>query len=247
MPSPWEYGCGWHPSADVSQSVGIAKRMRNSAIARKKDNPVEIPAEAPPDPQRWAKEDADVQLMLRFKNGDRSAFDELVRRNVEKIHALVFRFLSDPGMVEDLTQEVFLRVYRTAERYEPTAKFSTWLYRIVANLSFNVLRDRKKGHSVQLELPGGDDDDGFHRDVHDEGAPSPLDLLRGGELGHVVSAAVSALPENQRIAIILNKYENKNYEEIADILDCSTMAVKSLLSRARGNLRESLQKYVRPE
>ncbi len=186
--------------------------------------------------------------MLRFKRGERAAFDLLVERNTNKIHALVFRFLGDPAAVEDLTQEVFLRIYRTAPRYEPTAKFSTWLYRIVANLSFNVLRNRKKAHQTQLEAIGaGDDDEAFYRDVKDEKTASPTKAMDASELSSVVSAAIEALPENQKIAIILNKYEHKNYEDIASILACSTMAVKSLLSRARGNLKDSLQRYLRPE
>ncbi len=181
--------------------------------------------------------------MLRFKHGDRGAFDELVQRNTEKIHALVYRFLSDQLMVEDLTQEVFLRVYRTAPRYQPTAKFSTWLYRIVANLSFNVLRDRRKIYSMQLV---SDEDEAFRRDVPDDRSPSPSRDLDAEELSRTVGQAIDQLPENQKLAIILNKYEHKNYEEIAEILDCSTMAVKSLLSRARGNLRDSLRRYLRP-
>ena len=183
--------------------------------------------------------------MLRFKGGDRAAFDELVERNTSKIHALIFRFLGDAGMVEDLTQEVFLRVYRTAPRYEPTAKFSTWLYRIVANLSFNVLRDRKKVHQMQLDVVSGADDEGFSRDVPDDHAEMPQKGLDASELGAKVSEAIGALPESQRVAIILNKYEHKDYGQIAEILNCSTMAVKSLLSRARGNLRIALSKYLR--
>jgi RNA polymerase sigma-70 factor (ECF subfamily) len=183
--------------------------------------------------------------MLRFKHGDRQAFTDLVERNTEKIHALIYRFLGDPGMLEDLTQEVFLRVYRTAARYEPTAKFSTWLYRIVANLSFNVLRDRKKGHALQLDGPGGDDDESFYRDVPDRQAAQPHQRIQEGEQSDMLARALDQLPENQKVAIILNKYEHKNYEEIAEILNCSTMAVKSLLSRARSNLQESLRVYLK--
>lgn len=183
--------------------------------------------------------------MLRFQRGERAAFDELVQRNVNKIHALIYRFLGGGELVEDITQEVFLRVFRTAPRYQPTAKFSTWLYRIVANLSFNVLRDRKRGMLLQWDSPG-DTDDSPYRDVPDRQTPPPQKELDAAELGAKVAAAIGALPENQRIAIVLNKYEHKNYEEIAGILDCSTMAVKSLLSRARGNLRQALGRYLHP-
>jgi RNA polymerase sigma-70 factor, ECF subfamily len=195
------------------------------------------------DANRWA-EDFDVQLMLRFQKGDRAAFEELVQRNVSKVHALIYRFLGGGELIEDITQEVFLRIFRTAPRYQPAAKFGTWLYRIVANLSFNVLRDRRKGQLLQWEAPSDQDDS--YRDVPDEDAPMPQQDLDASELAQRVAAAIDALPENQKIAIILNKYEHKNYEEIAGVLECSTMAVKSLLSRARTNLRQALGRYVRP-
>jgi len=185
--------------------------------------------------------------MLRFKYGDREAFDQLVARNTHKVHALIFRFLGDPAQVEDLTQEVFLRVYRTASRYKPTAKFSTWLYRIVANLSFNVLRSRRKAHPVQLEISGPEEGESYYRDVADDRYESPRANLDTSELRQKVAEAINELPENQKIAIILNKYEQKSYEEIAQIVNLSTMAVKSLLSRARGNLRNSLMRYLRRE
>jgi RNA polymerase sigma-70 factor (ECF subfamily) len=196
---------------------------------------------------RWAREDEDVKLMLRFKEGEREAFNELVRRNTHKVHALVYRFLGDPSMVEDLTQEAFLRVFRTAPRYQPTAKFSTWLYRIVANLCFNVLRSRKKARPIQLEAMGNEEGESYSRDVPDERLEAPGSGLDSDELSRKISEAIDELPENQRIAIILNKFEHKSYEDISKILDLSTMAVKSLLSRARSNLRSSLARYLKPE
>ena len=182
--------------------------------------------------------------MLRFQGGQHEAFEDLVRRNTAKVHGLVYRFLGSPEHVEDLTQEVFLRIYRTARRYQPTAKFSTWLYRITANLAFNVLRSRRKRHTTQLEI-GGEDTDSFYRDVPDDRHPAPHEGMDNDEMRERIAQAVNALPDNQKIAIILNKYEQKSYEDIADVLDCSTMAVKSLLSRARANLRQSLGRYVR--
>ena len=183
--------------------------------------------------------------MLRFQKGETAAFDQLVERNTGKVHALVYRFLGDPGVVEDLTQEVFLRVFRTAARYQPTAKFSTWLYRITANLAFNVLRERRKARTIQLDPGGPDEPSAFYRNIPDQRANPPHQTLDAAELREKVADAINNLPGNQKIAIILNKYENKNYEDIAAILDCSTMAVKSLLSRARGNLRQSLTRYLK--
>jgi len=190
----------------------------------------------------WETRDEDVKLMLRFKNGDEAAFEQLVRRNAQKIHTLVYRFLGEATMVEDLTQEVFLRVHRTASSYQPIAKFSTWLYRITANLSFNVLRARRKGRAVQSAA--ADDGELLDRNVPDKRHEPPYKRMETAELADKIAHAVNALSENQKIAIILNKYEQKSYEEIAEVLDCSTMAVKSLLSRARGNLRKALRRYV---
>jgi RNA polymerase sigma-70 factor, ECF subfamily len=220
----------------VEKKTDIARRSRKTKAA--------TPAAGAPAPS-WATQDEDVQLMLRFQKGEAWAFDELVKRNTPKIHSLVFRFLGDPAQVEDLTQEVFLRVYRTAARYVPTAKFTTWLYRIAANLSFNVLRSRGKVHTVQLEVGTGEEGDGYHRDVPDTITDGPNERLDAQELRQKVSEAIAQLPENQRMAIILNKYEHKSYEEIALVLKCTTMAVKSLLSRARANLHGSLSRYVR--
>ena len=179
--------------------------------------------------------------MLRFQKGDASAFETLVERNTAKIHSLVFRFLGEPSQVEDLTQEVFMRIYSTAKRYQPQAKFSTWLYRITANLCFNVLRSRGKAHAVSLEASiGREDGEGCHHDVADGQTPGVHEQIALEELRSQVNRAVHRLPENQRIAIILSKFQDKSYEDIGAVLGCTTMAVKSLLSRARGNLRQML-------
>jgi len=183
--------------------------------------------------------------MLRFREGDQSAFDELVRRNTHKIHALVYRFLGGAGSAEDVTQEVFLRIYRTADRYVPAAKFSTWLYRIVANLSFNVIRARQRSQEYQLAQPAGDNGETMVPAIPDEQADGPRERLSSEELRHRIARAISALPENQQIAMILHQYEHKGYEDIAQVLNCSTMAVKSLLSRARQNLRNALRRYLK--
>lgn len=185
--------------------------------------------------------------MLRFRDGCEEAFTELVARNSGKIHGLIYRFLGNSAQTEDLTQEVFLRIHRTAARYQPAAKFSTWLYRIVANLCFNAMRRRRKGYDRQMA--GLDDEDGetFFRSIPDRRAGSnPHGSLDSSELHQHVAAAIDMLPENQKIAIILNKYEGKSYEDVSKILGVSAMAVKSLLSRARRNLAKSLDPYIRP-
>jgi RNA polymerase sigma-70 factor, ECF subfamily len=188
--------------------------------------------------------DPDVHLMMQFQDGDVDAFAQLIRRNQHKVFAVIYRFLGDRTEAEDLTQEVFLRVYRTAGRYEPTAKFSTWLYRIATNISLNAIRNRGRFRAVSLEVRQDDSDD-FQRDIPDDSSPGPDLAMHHEELGRVVMAAIEQLPDQQKSAIILNKYEGLSYEDVAGILDCSVMAVKSLLSRARANLKSKLMPYLR--
>lgn len=182
--------------------------------------------------------------MLQFQAGQREAFNELVRRNTERVHAIVSRFIQDASMIDDLTQEVFLRVFRASQRYQPTARFSTFVYRIAANLSFNALRSRRNAPTVPLDSHNVQQDEDYHRQIPDHRAAAPGDGLGNEELQGKVAQAVAALPQNQKIAIILNKYEDCSYKEIATVLKCSPMAVKSLLSRARAALRESLRGYL---
>ena len=193
---------------------------------------------------KWAREDHDVQLMLAFQAGDESAFPKLVERNQAKIYAMVYRLVTNHAQAEDLTQEVFLRVFRTAPRYQPMAKFSTWIYRIAANVALNAIRSRRKRRFASLQLTENDDGSSWHREVPDPHGAPPQARLASEELHEKLAEAIADLPENQRIAITLNKYEHMSYQEIADILGCSTMAVKSLLARARCNLRDALAKYL---
>jgi RNA polymerase sigma-70 factor (ECF subfamily) len=188
--------------------------------------------------------DADVHLMMLFQDGNEDAFAQLIRRNQHKVFSVIYRFLGDRAESEDITQEVFLRVYRTAGRYEPTAKFSTWLYRIATNISLNAIRNKSRIRAVSLEVRPDDSDD-FHRQIPDEDSPEPGAHLAGEELSRVVMAAIEQLPEQQKAAIVLNKYEGLSYEDVAGILSCSVMAVKSLLSRARSNLKTKLMPYLR--
>ena len=188
-----------------------------------------------------AQQDVNVELMLKFQAGDADAFNKLVDSNVNTVHAMVYRFLGDLSHAEDITQEVFMRVYKNADRYQPTAKFSTWIYRIVANLCFNVMRANKKKRTLSLNA----NDDAQNRiDLPDHKSASPDSGLEQTELQIAVKKALNELPDNQKLAIILNKYENKSYDEIATIMSLSPQAVKSLLSRARNNLKDKLEKRL---
>ena len=188
--------------------------------------------------------DEDAALMLEFQAGREEAFREIVSRNQAKVYSVVFRIIGNHAQAEDLVQEVFLRVFRTADRYKPMAKFTTWLYRVSTNVALNAIRARKKVQILSLEL--SDSEDGTHRrrDIPDNGTPAPSADLDIAELEAKITEAVDALPENQKASFILNKYEHLNYQEIAEIMDCSTMAVKSLLSRARCNLRDAMRGYL---
>jgi RNA polymerase sigma-70 factor, ECF subfamily len=187
--------------------------------------------------------DADAELMIRFQRGEEDAFAVLVRRFQGRVVSLAYRYLGSAADAEDLAQEVFLRVHRAKETYEPSAKFSTWIYRITANASLNFLRSRKARRKVSGAMPGSGDD-GPETDFEDERAEAPDERMEKDELSRVLRRIVDDLPERQRMAIVLNKYEGQSYEDVAAAMDLSVMAVKSLLTRARVNIKEKLEPYL---
>jgi RNA polymerase sigma-70 factor (ECF subfamily) len=194
--------------------------------------------------RRGAATDYDVALMLRFQTGDEMAFQELVERNHTRVIGLIYRFINDASDAEDLAQEVFLRIYRARATYKPTAKFSTWMFRITANVSLNALRsraNRRDDVSIDQVAEGSESP----RSVPDLDGHQPDHHLNQQELHEKVQEAIKALPEKQQIAVVLNKYEGMSYADIARTIGCSTMAVKSLLARARDNLKDRLLLYIR--
>jgi RNA polymerase sigma-70 factor (ECF subfamily) len=192
-----------------------------------------------------ADPDADAELMLRFQRGDEQAFVELVRRYQNRIVSLAYRYLGSAADAEDVAQEVFLRVYRAKETYEASAKFSTWIYRIGANASLNHLRGSKARRKVSGAMPAGEGESAA--DFEDEEAAAPADAMERDELARVLRRIVDELPERQRTAIVLNKYDGLGYEDVAAAMDMSEPAVKSLLTRARVNIKEKLLPYLRGE
>jgi RNA polymerase sigma-70 factor (ECF subfamily) len=178
--------------------------------------------------------DPDIELMLRFQKGDERCFEELVKKHTRGLLNLVYRYLGDASRAEDVSQDIFIKVYRARMKYEPKAKFSTWLYRIAVNHCLNEIRARKSQPSLGtpindlLEEPQGQDPDA---------------RLSQAELQQAVKAAINALPENQRMAVILARYEDMSYDEIAEAMSMSLEAVKSVLFRAKENLKLSLAKY----
>src|SRR5881275_2437186 len=198
-------------------------------------------AASDPGNQGRSEEDAeDVRLMRLVSRGDTSAFEKLIERHQALVAGTVARMLSSNSDVEDLAQQVFIRVWKSARRYVPRAKFTTWLLKITRNLVFNELRRSKRHALVPLQTdPGGEDPP-----LKDEANPAPDASLLETELQQAIEDAIMQLPESQRMALILRRYEQLSYEEIAEILDLSVPAVKSVLFRARTELRSRLSKYL---
>ena len=193
-----------------------------------------------PEPAEKSSDDAvDVRLMQLVSAGDEKAFEELVERHQRLVVGTVARMLGNNSEVEDIAQQVFIRVWRSAKRYVPRAKFTTWLLKITRNLVFNELRRRSRhAHSPlqteeDVELP-----------LKDERAVAPNASLLEEELRRAIDAAIAQLPETQRMAVVLRRFEELSYEQIAEVLDQSVPAVKSLLFRARTELRSRLSRYL---
>ena len=192
-----------------------------------------------------ALRDPDIRLMIRVRDDDTAAFEELVEKYQHRLVGVLHHVVGDVSDAEDLAQEVFLRVYRARRKYRARAKFSTWLFTIANNLALNALRTRQRRPAVQLNTH----DSGplgprpAERLLHDSGQ-MPTKRLQQQEMAAVVRKAVAGLSERQRMAVILNKFEEMNYAEIARVMGLSTKAVKSLLSRARSNLRAALYDYL---
>ena len=190
--------------------------------------------------------DPDTALFLHVRDGERAAFDELMRRYEGRILNVVCRTIGGPAGAEDLAQEVFLKVYRARRRFVPKAKFSTWIYTITVNLCLNHLRSRSSGlHAIpRRSLSDGPGGASLESQVADARSESPADAAGRSEMAERVRAAVDALPDAQRVALVLNRFEGVSYEELGAVLGLTVPAVKSLLFRARENVRKSLAPIV---
>ena len=198
---------------------------------------------------RYQQSDPDVRLMLRVRDDDAGAFEELVRRYEARLVRLMYTIGPRPDMAEDLAQETFMRVYRARKRYEPGAKFSTWLFTIAGNVARNAARSLGRRHEVsEIDAPRSDDSPSgpqlLAATALEASGMMPARLAEGVERAEIVRAAVGSLSERQRMALMLSRFENMSYAEIAETMELTTKAVKSLLSRARVNLREILQPYI---
>jgi RNA polymerase sigma-70 factor (ECF subfamily) len=188
--------------------------------------------------------DADAALMLRVKRGDRAAFAELVEKYKQPLFNFVFRTLRDETETEDVAQNTFLQVWKSRARYEHTAKFSTWIFTIARNLCLNEIRRRSRHPAESLEETHPEHDDQPSRQYEDKKGFLPTETALHGELARKIEEALAALPENQRTAILLCRQDELSYEEIAEVLDCSLSATKSLIHRGRETLKEKLKPYL---
>jgi RNA polymerase sigma-70 factor, ECF subfamily len=186
----------------------------------------------------------DADIMLRVKAGDQSAFDYLVQKYRRPLVSFMYRMARNAAAAEDLAQEVFLRVYRSRESYEASAKFTTWLYRIATNLAVNHARDtRHERPELTVSLDEPDDDTGTTFELPDASMTAEQSMMRRERM-LAIRSKVEALPEQQKLAVIMHKYQQMDYKQIADVLKKSESATKSLLFRAYETLRDQLKEFL---
>lgn len=199
---------------------------------------------------RYQQSDPDVRLMLRVRDDDAGAFEELVRRYQGRLVRLFHHIGPSPELAEDLAQDVFLRIYRSRSRYEAGAKFSTWLFTIAGNVARNAARShgrRREVNEADTRQVAEDSQTSLMAGMAlDASSMMPARVVEGEERALMVRKAVESLGERQRMALMLSRFENMSYVEIAEAMGLTTKAVKSLLSRARVNLKEALAEYIAP-
>jgi RNA polymerase sigma-70 factor (ECF subfamily) len=195
--------------------------------------------------RRQALRDPDVRLMLEVRGDSAEAFEELMLRYQGRLVTILDHLVGDRDQAEDLAQEVFLRVYRARKTYTAGAKFSTWLFTIANNVASNALRTRFRRREVGLRTPDGSAvGSPWDRVIQASSGQMPVRRLDKAEMRDIVRLALSALNERQRLAVLLSKFEGMSYADIAETMELSPQAVKSLLARARVNLREVLEPYL---
>jgi RNA polymerase sigma-70 factor (ECF subfamily) len=186
----------------------------------------------------------DSAIMLELRDGNMSGFDFLIQKYRRPIVNFMYRMVHNQAIAEELAQEVFLRVYRSRQTYRAEARFSTWLYRIATNLGVNYARDTRHERAAStIYLDQADSDTGLTPDVADA-TISAEDSMLGRERMSAIRQHVMALPERQRMAVLMHKYEGMDYKQIGDVLKLSESATKSLLFRAYQTLREKLKEFI---
>ena len=183
---------------------------------------------------------SDEELMMRCRNGDMSAFELLVMRYKEPILNFAYRSIGDYHRAEDLAQETFIRVFKSASRYEPKCQFKNFIYLIATNLCRNEIRNRNRRNTSFFEELASEDGNMDYLPVMQDASPLPDELYEKKEQQVAIQQTLNRLPENQRLALTLVTYQHLRYDEISEVLNCSVSAVKSLIHRARQNMRKLL-------
>jgi len=198
------------------------------------------------DSQHYTARDPDVRLMLEVRNDNAAAFEELVLRYQGRLVAILEHLIGHREQAEDLAQEVFLRVYRSRRNYEPTAKFSTWLFTIANRVASNARRSLSRRREVNLDSHSSEGTPAFPMDqaLQVSSGQMPARVIDKAEMRDMVRASLGVLNDRQRLAVLLNKFEDMSYADIAQVMELSPQAIKSLLSRARVQLREILEPYL---
>lgn len=190
--------------------------------------------------------DPDVQLMLQVVAGDNAAFENLMLKYQDRLIGFFYHLVHDRTLAEDMAQDVFLRVYRSRGRYSAKARFSTWLFRIAHNLASNQRRGLARRKEVPLGGNAGSGSAIFSEgeNLAEKSALMPTRMIDANETRDIVREAIDSLSERQKTAVLLHKFEGMSYQDIGDIMDLNVVAVKSLLSRARGRLKEVLERHI---
>jgi RNA polymerase sigma-70 factor (ECF subfamily) len=189
----------------------------------------------PPDP--------DAALMVAFQRGDSLAFEQLLDKYHNTIVNFIYRIVNDRAEAEELAQEVFLRIYRARERYQPRARFAAWIYKIATNISFKAAARTRRMPFRRISRNQAETQHDGYEEVRDP-RPNAESALVGTELGMIVKRAIDSLPKNEKLALTLRRYQDLSYREIAVVMDCTESAVKTYLHRGKSRLRERLLPYL---
>ncbi len=230
-------------SPQPSPQAGVSNGMATAVLQSPVSNASAVAGYAPGFVADYSKLD-DAEIMLRVRDGDVAGYEYLVQKYRRAMVGFMYRMVRNQAIGEELAQEVFLRVYRSRATYRAEARFTTWLYRIATNLGVNYARDNKlESAASNVYLDAVDAETGTRPDVADSTPNIEQDIVRDERL-KAIRAHVDALPERQRMAVIMHKYQELDYREIGRVLKLSESATKSLLFRAYETLRERLKDYV---
>jgi RNA polymerase sigma-70 factor (ECF subfamily) len=243
QPGTDDYSQNPSAGAQPGEQDGVPEGMGTVAITQNGFQGVQQGASVPTSGVDWSQL-SDAEIMLRVRDGDDAGYSVLIEKYRKQIVHFMFRMARNQAVAEELAQEVFLRVYRSRQTYRAEAKFSTWLYRIATNLGVNNARDTKYERTAQnVYLDQPDPETGTSPDVADSSLSAEQELVRAERMG-AIRKHVMALPERQRTAVLMHKYQEMDYKEIGAVLKLSESATKSLLFRAYQTLRENLKEFA---